>query len=409
MIAADPDTPPGNAPPACVSGGGWLAFATGLNLAFALCFLICKPPWAHALTWGARLRTGSLYLLVACGVGALVTWIMLPRESRPEFRTLVRGAFPGWIFLPAIALFLQLESIWAQLLAAAAASLMAVSLHSAGAIPLAPNGSSSRRSLFAIEISPSTGSGLPFLLSLLAYGALLSTLAGETVIATAILASATFLGVLRFVSDRKVRQAKAAKPGNTRPYLLCALAFCFILISLSTGPHIPFAYLGVRGIPPKQPMQPPDPHPSAAGYRTIILWPTEKPEKTIQPPPKAQGSAIGIARPVVIPFFGPYWYFKFPGELPGLNTRTSHGDPLKANVRSTDAYPLLMEAHQHLDYPIDLTCCRELQIVFRNDASAGAVAVGITLEDSHSSAKPSQDLGAKVVASRPAFQPTKRR
>ena len=63
-----------------------------------------------------------------------------------------------------------------------------------------------------------------------------------------------------------------------------------------------------------------------------------------------------------------------------------------------------MEAHQHLSDPIDLDCCREMQIVFRNDISFGAFAVGISLTDSHSQGKLSQNLGVKYVAPSSADQ-----
>jgi hypothetical protein len=110
-----------------------------------------------------------------------------------------------------------------------------------------------------------------------------------------------------------------------------------------------------------------------------------------------------MAKPWIIPFYGPYWYFKFPGESPGPDARTTHGDPLKVNVRSSDRGPLLMEAHQYLSDPIDLSCCREMQIVFRNDVSLGALAVGLSLTDSES--KLSQNLGIKYVVPSPADQP----
>jgi len=64
-----------------------------------------------------------------------------------------------------------------------------------------------------------------------------------------------------------------------------------------------------------------------------------------------------------------------------------------------------MEAHQNLPDPVDLTCCREMQIVFRNDTSLGTLGVGISLTDSHSKGRPSQSLGLKFVAPGPADQP----
>jgi len=110
-----------------------------------------------------------------------------------------------------------------------------------------------------------------------------------------------------------------------------------------------------------------------------------------------------MAKPWIIPFNGPYWYFKLPGESPGPNARTTRGDPLKVNVHSTDRAPLLMEAHQYLAAPINMTCCREMQIVFRNDVTLGALALGLSLTDSRR--KTSQSLGIKFISSNPADQP----
>jgi hypothetical protein len=105
------------------------------------------------------------------------------------------------------------------------------------------------------------------------------------------------------------------------------------------------------------------------------------------------------AKPWIIPFYGPYWYFKISGEAPGRMARTTRGDPLKVNVRSTDDAPLLMEAHQYLSESVDLACCREIQVVFRNDVSLGASEVGLSLTDSHAKVKSkvSQSLGIKPI------------
>ncbi len=60
-----------------------------------------------------------------------------------------------------------------------------------------------------------------------------------------------------------------------------------------------------------------------------------------------------------------------------------------------------MEAHQQLSGPIDMTCCREIQVVFRNDTSLGALGVGLSLTDSHSPGRMSQMLGVRFVDANP--------
>jgi hypothetical protein len=61
-----------------------------------------------------------------------------------------------------------------------------------------------------------------------------------------------------------------------------------------------------------------------------------------------------------------------------------------------------MDAHQYLASPIDLTCCREVQVVFRNDATLGALAVALSLTDSQT--KRTQSLGVQLVTPTPASQ-----
>ena len=56
----------------------WFALATGLNLAITVCYLTCKPPQTHALSWPERLLTSAIYLLVASLIGALGTWSCFP-------------------------------------------------------------------------------------------------------------------------------------------------------------------------------------------------------------------------------------------------------------------------------------------------------------------------------------------
>jgi hypothetical protein len=97
----------------------------------------------------------------------------------------------------------------------------------------------------------------------------------------------------------------------------------------------------------------------------------------------------------VIPFYGPYWYFKFEGETPGKDSQATKGDPLKVNVHSTDRLPLLMEAHQRLAGPIEMASCGEMQMVITNDGAQGALGVGLTLTDSSSKKKVGLNLGIK--------------
>jgi len=87
-------------------------------------------------------------------------------------------------------------------------------------------------------------------------------------------------------------------------------------------------------------------------------------------------------KPVVIPFDGVYWYFKAPDTRPGPGARIQRGDPLKANVRSTDRLALDMEAHQSLGSPISTDCCHALRVDLLNgDDRPGVMRIEIILKD----------------------------
>jgi hypothetical protein len=392
-----------------ISGRGWLALATGLNLAFAVCYIICKPPRIHTLSWRERLTSSLIYLLVACATGAFGTWVALPRTSRSnQFRTLSRCGIRAWVFFPAIALFLQTQSVLGPALAVVSAALMAIFLwRSTDAIPddtskSAPTQQGVEQSLFVTEVPIAPSSWVPFIISLCLYAAFLAAVDERNVLATILLAAVTFLLVFHLFATQALKRKRQSDDLNRRshPYFLIAAAFFCAIVALSASSiwRDPLLNLS-RGIPhPAPPKQQSPTGDSSSGYQAIVLWPIQKPDKIIPSPPvKTNKMSAGTAKPWIIPFDGPYWYFKFVGETPGPHAHTTHGDPLKVNIHSSDPHPLLMEAHQYLSEPVNISCCRELQVVFRNDAALGALAVGVSLTDSHSPGKLSQNLGVKYV------------
>jgi hypothetical protein len=400
-----------------VSLRGWLALATGLNLAIAVCKLTCKSPETHTLSWAARLFSPAVYLLLACLAGAAGTWIMLPRSSRRQFRSLSRCGVRGWVFVPAIILFLQQESVWALLVAVVASALMAATLYrlteamayDAHEIPRSQQ--YLEKSLFATQVRLAPTSWVPFGLSLGLYGAFLSAVAGKIILVTLLLAASSFLLILQIKAAQTQKDQGQSENTDRRThfYSLIAMAFFCAFIALSASSASPHAssisLRGWGGAPSSTGLgrQNSSTDHSSGGYRTIVLWPIQKEEKIIPSPPLNMNALSPfLAKPWIIPFYGPYWYFKSSGESPGPNTRTTQGDPLKVNVRSTDRDPLLMEAHQHLSNPIALSCCREMQIVFKNGVSLGAFAVSISLTDLHSHGELSQNLGVKYVVPNPA-------
>jgi hypothetical protein len=118
---------------------------------------------------------------------------------------------------------------------------------------------------------------------------------------------------------------------------------------------------------------------SSDGYIGIILLPLSEEQKKIVAPVKRElvpSFSVKIAEPFEIPFTGAYWYFKAPDKQPRPTAHVVRGSSTKTQIRSSDRYPLLMEAHQKLDTPIDLGCCSGMELVVENaDRNEGAIAL----------------------------------
>ena len=141
---------------------------------------------------------------------------------------------------------------------------------------------------------------------------------------------------------------------------------------------------------------------SGSDFVGIILWPPQKKKVDIVPPrPNAPVLGLGVgAKPLIIPFDGPYWYFKAPMMGPGPKAHVTFGEPTKANVRSTNWMPLRMEAHQNLGLPIDLDCCREIDMRVTNaDNRAGRIDIALVLTDTASPGSKQLMLGDEPVLS----------
>lgn len=117
---------------------------------------------------------------------------------------------------------------------------------------------------------------------------------------------------------------------------------------------------------------------SSDGYSGIVLLAPRAEQKRIVAPVRHDVTdySVKLAQPMEIPFDGAYWYFKAPDKMPRPSARVVRGSSLKATIRSSDYYPLLMEAHQRLSDSIDLGCCSSIGLVVQNgDRREGAIAL----------------------------------
>jgi hypothetical protein len=136
-------------------------------------------------------------------------------------------------------------------------------------------------------------------------------------------------------------------------------------------------------------------------YRGIVLFTVTNKARKLPPPPIRRDLLhAGVARPLIIPFDGSYWYFQAPRMGPGLHPHLAHGDPVAAAIYSTGWIPLAMQAHQTLAQPVTLASCGAMVLTVRNgDNRRGRIDAGVLLTDSTAPGRPTMDLGAKPIVS----------
>jgi hypothetical protein len=226
---------------------------------------------------------------------------------------------------------------------------------------------------------------LPSLLLVLLLDAVIALVATRWFV-TASIAAGIFAGVLAW---RSTTRSSATSDRRTilsggRQTSIAAAAFVFTLLALI--PYLRVGILGNFSVPLGKDMPrknsaatAKDGASSNDGYVGIILLPLTEQQKKINAPVKrtlVPNFGVKIAEPLEIPFDGQYWYFKWPEKQPRPTARVVRGSSTKTQVRSSDRYPLLMEAHQKLAEPLDLGCCSAMNLVVENaDQLDGAISL----------------------------------
>jgi hypothetical protein len=244
-----------------------------------------------------------------------------------------------------------------------------------------------------------------FFIALCAQAALVFAITGSLFLAGILLSASLSLLVWRWIAFDS--RATTTLSGRRPQLLLGAFAILFtmfLLIPPTDGQERGPGNLARK--PSRVAHQPGESDTSGSEYVGIVLWPPPIKKEIIPPLPRDHSFAMGgAAKPVVIPFDGPYWYFKAPSKRPGPHAHIAHGKPTDVTVRSSDWAPLLMEAHQNLGSSIDLACCSEIDVAITNaDTRPGKIALGIVLTDSNSIGRPWRALGEQTIVSSEADQ-----
>ncbi len=210
-----------------------------------------------------------------------------------------------------------------------------------------------------------------------------------------------FGGLLwRFLDDPPQRHRRRLQPHGVAVALVLAAFLGAVVLLLR-------AHFGVgdgMSIPPRSNVRLKQMASDAihTSYQGVILWPQmPRKAKVVPPPPHQQAvAAMSISKPLVIPFHGSYWYFRDPAKRPSSDAHIMRGLPTEVAIHSTDFHRLIMEAHQDLDRPIEMTCCREIDLTILNaDNIPGDISISLMLIDSTIRGSASQTLGSHNVKS----------
>ena len=239
--------------------------------------------------------------------------------------------------------------------------------------------------------------------AILAQGAVTAMVLDKYVIGS-LVAGGCVAGLVWMSSSKALRE-RVRRESTGRVVVTRVLAFVFMIIVLLPYLRKPAGMMGLPllpGVAAAPRAAGPRPGTSSSGFTGIILLPLTKPEKRIVAPVSKGATAAGqrIAEPMVIPFDGVYWYFKAPDNRPQPTAHLVKGSSLKAKVRSTDALPLLMDAHQELGQAIDLSCCSRIEIAVQNaDRRAGAIYLELWLRDKTMPGMMGRYVGTAVIPS----------
>lgn len=376
------------------------AFAALVAFRVLLAFgIVYTPPRHNPLPAAFLCIAGSL--LAACAL----TWILRPVVAPGSgIRGLILRAAIAWVWIPPVLLLLLRGSSVAVWLAAAIAAVLALSMRgilpaAAHAEPVHPD-----TELFAAALHSEPRSFLGLALAVCLYAALFAFNVRFLALASILLAGISFSLAWQLVSAATRLQSKKSRPALR---LLASAVFAILSMAVILLPGIrPSAgtQAGLHGSP-ERPRSAAARRTQASGigsaYGGIILWPIPL-KKQIVPPllSKTTSPDRRLARPLVIPFNGPYWYYEARAHGLGANPHIAHGDPIAVNIRTNDWLPLVMEARQNLATPIGLSACRAIRVAIRNgDHRPGGIALGLLLTDSGAQGQPSIYLGAQPILS----------
>ena len=365
-----------------LSGWGLLALAVSLMVAAAMVSgLVVRAIYARA--WPGMRRVSAPVVRAACLAALWVpAWVLL-METWSGLMVVA-----GCVCLASLGVFLKR-------CVAEDAAVAESGLTAAGAMP------------FLLEFDRFSRVILPsLLLALLAESAAALVIARWFVVAS--FAGGAFAAVVGWRAVQRFPQdaARPVLPGRSQTAMVGA---AFVLTVMALVPYLKVPPFSGGLVPqsrlkgaPKDRGAAKEQSASSEGYVGIILLaPRDERKKIVLPVKRDPASdSVRLAEPMEIPFDGAYWYFKAPDKAPRPTAKVVKGSAAKVSVRSTDKHPLLMEAHQRLNEPIDLGCCSAIDLaVENNDKRPGPIVLELWVRKRGQPATALHYLGTETIPS----------
>ncbi len=378
-----------------------LVVIAGSIVAVIVAILVCGGPFL--LAGIAGIQQAALYIVATVVAGELavrVAWAALETKPALKRSTLSWNAALGWVFLPPMVMLARGHSGWALVAAIMAVVPAVICLRRT--FPEQPEAIDHNETLL-----PSIY-GLPAMkhrrsvlfVAILAQAAVALAAVHWVLVASMLLVVGTAIVAWQGSAPKTSAKTKEARPRRQtqRLRVLCTavLAFLVTIMMQRVWPS-----LGVIASAPEKAQAQEQEH--NRKFVSVLLLPPSKKEQVALPKPSPPPQGLGrgrLAKPLIIPFNGPYWYFQPPQERPGKDAHMARGNPMEENIRSTGEEILLMEAHQELKEPIARSCCREIDVSLTNaDTRPGKITVGIMLRNSLSSKEQPLMLPQQVLVS----------
>lgn len=391
---------------------------TGLAAAAWFSWEICPLSSPKSMT--ALVSEAIIYVFAAPLICVFLSWYLYKKipagEGFDVGRVLRQSAVVAVLFPPTVLLSLQ-RSGWFIFLTA----LMLLGIGGLIGMPRPPLVQRAQiepggREMFKmpeprspfVQFGPSSAGALCLQLSLLAYTVNERFMTAALLCVAALLLSGFRSEGLRKRYSSQAMTWKMALSGSLAVVLTIAVLLHWYVMRQPVTPDS-WANIIVRIIFPDEPKRPhpvekaprpPDNESYGSGglYSGVILWETEPRAVTLAPPLPELYPQTLQDKPVGIPFSGYYSFFKPPLHRAPRSSTRMRGTPARIGLRSSDDYPILMEAHQDFANLVDLACCSSVQLVIRNaEPHTDLVHCEMLLGDTSMPADAALSLGSEMV------------